>query len=134
MEAFLNKIETAKAPAALGPYSQAVAVQLASGSLLFVSGQLPIDAVTGLLVSGDIREATRTVLNNIQAIVEAGGSSLAKIVKMEIFLIDLNDFSAVNEVYHSYFADSAVLPARQTVQVARLPRDALLEISCIAIV
>lgn len=119
-------VSTTSAPAAIGPYSQAVA----AGGLLFVSGQLPLDPSTGQMAQGDIRDLTHQVMRNVGAIVEAAGSSLDAIVRCTIYLSDLNDFAAVNEVYGTYFTPPA--PARATVQVARLPRDARIEIDAIA--
>jgi 2-iminobutanoate/2-iminopropanoate deaminase len=129
---FIDKIDTKLAPAAVGPYSQAVAVGMGGSEFVFVSGQLPIDPSTGTMVSGDIRSSARRVLDNISAILSAAGISIDSIVKVEIFLIDLNDFAAVNEVYKEYFP-GPIFPARQTIQAARLPLDACLEISCIAL-
>jgi 2-iminobutanoate/2-iminopropanoate deaminase len=116
---------TGKAPAALGPYSQAVS----SGNLLFISGQLPIDPTTGTFVSGDIGARTHRVLENIRAIAEAAGGDLANIVKTTIFLTDLNDFKAVNAAYAEHFANEP--PARSTVQVAALPLGSNIEIEAI---
>ena len=116
---------TDKAPAALGPYSQAVS----SGNLLFISGQLPIDPTTGTFVSGDIGARTHRVLENIRAIAEAAGGDLANIVKTTIFLTDLNDFKAVNAAYAEHFANEP--PARSTVQVAALPLGSNIEIEAI---
>jgi len=123
-----EQITTAKAPAAIGPYSQAIR----AGSLIFASGQIPLDPVTGEIVSGDIQEQTRRVLDNLRAVLEAAGSSLAQVVKTTVFLADLADFAQMNDVYASFFSTS--VPARSTVQVAALPRGALVEIECIAVV
>ena len=124
-----NKIvSTDKAPGAIGPYSQAVE---ASG-MLFCSGQIPIDPSTGEFVEGDVAEQTRQVLQNLDAVLQAGGSDLERVVKTTVFLADMNDFSAVNEVYSEFFSTNK--PARATVQAARLPRDARVEIECIALV
>lgn len=120
-------ISTEKAPKAVGPYSQAVQ----AGNLLFCSGQIPIDPVTNELISGGIQEQTHRVMDNLQEVLEAAGSSLAQVVKATVFVKNMDDFGAVNEVYGSYFADEP--PARETVEVARLPKDVLLEISLIAI-
>lgn len=129
----MRKIETAKAPAALGPYSQAISVEVKSlQQLVFVSGQLPIDPAAGKIVSGGIAEAATQVLNNIEAILSAANCGFEHVVRVDIFLRDLNDFQQVNEIYKQRFT-SPVFPARQTVQVARLPLDASIEISCIAI-
>lgn len=123
----LQKVETDAAPKALGPYSQAVK----AGDFLFVSGQLPIDPKTGLLVQGDIRDLTRMVIQNIEAILTAANSSLANVVRTDVFLTDLSQFKAMNEEYSKFFG-GPVFPARQTVQVAALPLGAVIEISCIA--
>jgi 2-iminobutanoate/2-iminopropanoate deaminase len=121
-------VSTGAAPAAIGPYSQAVR----AGSLLFVSGQIPLDPATGAMVEGDIAAQTHRVVRNLAAILEAAGSSLDHVVRTTIYLADMNDFPAVNEVYGSYFTPPA--PARATVQAARLPRDARIEIDVIAAV
>ena len=124
----MKKIETEKAPKAIGPYSQGVSFQ----NLLFVSGQLPIDSQTGKLVEGGIRPMTQQVLKNIEAILKEGGSSLQKVVRIDIFLKDLkNDFSPMNEEYAKIFP-GPIFPARQTVQVSELPLGSPIEISCIA--
>ena len=124
-----NKIvATENAPGAIGPYSQAVE----SGGMLFCSGQIPIDPATGEFVEGGVAEQTRQVLRNLDAVLKAGGSGLERVVKTTVFLADMNDFSAMNEVYAEFF--SANKPARATVQAARLPRDARVEIECIAAV
>jgi 2-iminobutanoate/2-iminopropanoate deaminase len=119
-------ISTAAAPAAIGPYSQAIR----TGNLLFVSGQIPLDAATSQLLGGDIRAQTRQVLKNLAAILEAAGSSLARVVKTTVYLRDLGEFAAMNEVYAEFFSEQP--PARATVQVARLPRDAAVEIELVA--
>jgi len=118
-------ISTDGAPAAIGPYSQAVRC----GRLLFVSGQIPLDPATGSMVAGGIVEQTDRVLRNLAAVIEAGGGTLAHVVKISCFLADMNDFSAFNEVFGRFFAESP--PARETVEVARLPKDALVEVSAI---
>lgn len=120
-------IHTQQAPAAIGPYSQAIK----AGNMLFVSGQLPIDPQTGNLATGSIAEQTERIMMNIQAILTAGGASLANIVKTTIFLADLNDFAEVNAAYGRYFPANP--PARSTVQVARLPKEGRVEIECIAV-
>ena len=114
------------APKAIGPYSQAVR----AGQLLFVSGQVPLDPATGQMVEGDIAAQTRRVFDNLRAVLKAGGRSFADVVRTTVFLADMNDFAAVNEVYGSYFTEP--YPARATVQVARLPKDARVEIDVIA--
>src|SRR5580765_661625 len=119
-------ISSADAPKAIGPYSQAVR----AGQLLFLSGQVPLDPVTGHMVEGDVAAQTRRVFENLRAVLEAGGRSFADVVRTTVFLADMNDFGAMNEVYGQYF--TAPYPARATVQVARLPRDARVEIDLIA--
>ena len=114
------------APKAIGPYSQAVRV----GQLLFLSGQTPIDPATGNLVDGDIAAQTRRVFTNLGEVLKAAGLSFDHVVKTSVFLADMNDFSAMNEVYGSYF--KAPYPARTTIQAARLPKDCRVEIDCIA--
>jgi len=114
------------APKAIGPYSPAVR----AGQLLFVSGQVPIDPSTGNLIDGDIAAQTRRVFDNIGALLAAAGRSFADVVRTTVFLADMNDFAAMNEVYAKYFAEP--YPARATVQVARLPKDARIEIDVIA--
>ena len=122
-------ISTASAPAAIGPYSQAVRV----GDMLFASGQIPTDPSTGAFVAGGIAEQTKQVLENVKAILAAAGIDLVHVVKTTVFLKDMKDFAAMNEVYARYFAPpGAVPPARSTVQVAALPKDALVEIEVIA--
>lgn len=121
-------IQTATAPAAIGPYSQAIL----AGEMLFVSGQIPLDPRSGELVTGSIEDQTRRVLDNLKAIVEAAGSDLAKVVRTTIFLKDMANFAKVNEVYGTYF--KTPFPARATVEVARLPKDVGVEIDCIALV
>ena len=119
-------IHAAAAPAAIGPYSQA----MRTGNLIFVSGQIPLDPASGQLVAGDIRAQTRQVLRNLDAILEAAGSDLSRAVKTTVYLRDLAEFTAMNEVYAEFFGDQP--PARATVQVARLPRDAAVEIDVVA--
>lgn len=118
-------VETDTAPAAVGPYSQAVRV----GDLLFTAGQIPLTP-DGRLVEGDVREQTRQVMENLRAVLAAGGSSLERVVKCTCYLADMNDFAAMNEVYGSYFP--AEPPARSAFQVARLPKDVAIEIEAIA--
>jgi 2-iminobutanoate/2-iminopropanoate deaminase len=120
-------ISTPKSPKAIGPYSQAIK----ANGFLFVSGQLPIDPASGQIAGGDATAQTKVILENLKAIVEAAGSSLAKGVKATIYLKDMNDFAKVNEVYAGVF--SSAPPARSTVEVARLPKDALVEIDLIAL-
>jgi 2-iminobutanoate/2-iminopropanoate deaminase len=119
-------VSSAEAPKAIGPYSQAVR----AGQLLFVSGQVPLDPATGQLVDGDIAAQTRRVFDNLAAVLKAGGRSFADVVRTTVFLADMNDFATVNEVYGTYFSEP--YPARATVQVARLPKDARVEIDLIA--
>jgi len=122
-------ISTDGAPAAIGPYAQGVRV----GNLLFTAGQGGLDPITGQVVSGGIKEQTERTLENLKAVLEAGGSSLAQVVKATVFLKDINDFAAMNAVYASYFVnDSDTLPARTTVEVSRLPRNFLVEIEVVA--
>lgn len=124
----METISTENAPGAIGPYSQAIK----AGGMVYCSGQIPINIATGEFVSDDVAEQTEQVLKNLRAVLEAAGSSLDKVVKTGVFLADMNDFAAMNEVYGRYFSDNK--PARATVQAARLPRDAKVEIDCIAIV
>lgn len=119
-------ISTNEAPQAIGPYSQAVRV----GNLVFLSGQIPIDPNTGNFVEGGIAEQTEQVLKNISAVLSAAGTSLQNVIKTTVFLADMNDFAAMNEVYGRFFNESP--PARATVEAARLPRDARVEIEAIA--
>lgn len=114
------------APAAIGPYSQAIR----AGSLLFVSGQIPLDPATGALIQGDIAAQTHRVFANLKAILEAAGASFDHVVRTTVYLADMNDFAKVNEIYGTYFSSPA--PARATVQAARLPKDARVEIDLIA--
>ena len=122
----MNAISTTNAPAAIGPYSQAIKV----GELVFVSGQLPIDPATGAFAEGGIKELTRQSLTNMKAILEEAGTSMANVVKPTVFLADMNDFAAMNEVYAEFF--TAPFPARSAVAVKTLPKGALVEIECIA--
>src|SRR3954452_19664897 len=119
-------IASPAAPKAIGPYSSA----LRAGQLLFVSGQVPFDPATGNMVDGDIAAQTRRVLQNIGALLEAGGLTFTSVVRTTVFLADMNDFSAMNDVYRTFFTEP--YPARSTVQAARLPRDARIEIDVIA--
>lgn len=128
----LKKVDTPAAPKALGPYSQGVVVQ-EGRALLFVSGQLPIDPKTGTLIEGDIRSLTEQVIDNLEAIIRAGGSSLDRVVRADVFLKNLKDFAAMNEVYAKRF-NGSVTPARQTIQVADLPLGSPIEISCVAVI
>ncbi len=119
-------IHSDAAPAALGPYSQAIR----TGELIFTAGQIPLRA-DGTLNDGGIQAQTRQVLENLRAVLEAAGSSLERVVKCTVFMADMNDFAAMNEVYGQFFADTP--PARSAVEVARLPKDARIEIECVAL-
>lgn len=123
----MNALSTAAAPAAIGPYSQAID---SGAGLVFVSGQLPIDPATGAFPEGGVKEQTRQSLTNARAILESAGLGLANVVKTTVFLADMADFAAMNEVYASFFA--APFPARSAVAVKALPKGALVEIECIA--
>ncbi|MFB3850519.1 MAG: RidA family protein [Acidobacteriota bacterium] len=118
-------ISTEKAPGAIGPYSQAVK----AGSFLFCSGQIPINPATKEIVEGGIEEQTKMALENLKAIIEAGGSSLSNVVKTTVFLKDMNDFAKMNGVYATFFKENP--PARAAIEVARLPKDVLVEIEAI---
>lgn len=120
-------IATERGPRAIGPYSQAIR----ANGLVFASGQIPLDPVTQQVVPGDVRVQTERVLENLKAILESAGSSLHQVVRATVFLVDLNDFAAMNEVYGRYFPTQP--PARSTVQVARLPGDVRVEIDVIAL-
>jgi 2-iminobutanoate/2-iminopropanoate deaminase len=121
-------ISTPNAPAAIGPYSQAVV----SNGFAFLSGQIPLDPATGQLIEGDIAAQTQRVLENLKSVLESCGSSLAKVVKTTVYLKDMGEFARMNEVYARYFPENP--PARATVEAARLPRDVRVEIDCIAAV
>jgi 2-iminobutanoate/2-iminopropanoate deaminase len=124
-------IRTDKAPAPVGPYNQAIA---ASGKILFVAGQIALDPTTGAIVGeGDVQQQTEQVFANLRAILQATGIKFANVVKTTVFLADMNDFATVNAVYAQYF-DKATAPARACVEVSRLPKDALVEIECIAVI
>ncbi len=123
----IKKVETKAAPAAIGPYSQAII----AGDFVFVAGQIPIDPDTGLLLEGSIEKQTELVIRNIKNILGASGLGLENVVKVEVFLKDISNFAKFNEVYGLNFA-SEVKPARAVVEVSRLPKDAGVEISCIA--
>lgn len=122
-------ISTDQAPAPVGPYNQAVA---ASGQMLFVAGQIALNPESGALVGGDVATQTEQAIANLTAILKAAGANLDNVVKTSVFLKDMNDFAAMNEVYAKYFGDQDA-PARACVEVARLPKDALVEIECIAV-
>jgi len=119
-------VTTPHAPGAIGPYSQAIR----AGDFVFLSGQIPLDPGTGQLVAGGIAEQTHQVLKNLGAVLEAAGTSYARVVKTTVYLADMGEFTAMNEIYGTYF--SAPAPARATVQAARLPRDVRVEIDAVA--
>lgn len=121
-------LSTDKAPAAIGPYSQAVAL----GNLLFTSGQIPLNPATGELINNNAGDAAKQCLENLRAILNEAGTDLCNVIKTTVFLKDMNDFVTVNEVYGSYFTEK--MPARSAVQVARLPKDSLVEIEAIALI
>ena len=121
-----NVIKTAAAPAAIGPYSQAIV----SGNLVFTSGQIPLDPATGEVVGGDIRTQTEQIMRNLSAVLAAAGTSLDRAVKTTCYLKDMEDFSLFNEIYAQYFGDHK--PARSCFAVARLPKDAMVEIEAVA--
>jgi 2-iminobutanoate/2-iminopropanoate deaminase len=123
----MESIKTDRAPQAIGPYSQAIK----ANGFIFASGQIPLDPVTMQIVAGGIEEQTRQVLDNLQAVLEAAGSSLDSVVKTTVYLADMGEFAAMNEIYAKYF--SGAKPARATVQVARLPRDVRVEIDLVAL-
>ncbi len=118
---------TNQAPAPVGPYNQAVV----AGNFVFTAGQIAIDPVSGQLEESNVRKQTRQVIRNLQAVLEAAGSDLSRVVKTTVFLKDMNDFAAMNEVYAEFFTEDA--PARSAVEVARLPKDVLVEIECVAL-
>jgi len=124
----IRTIQTDKAPAAIGPYSQAKVV----GNMVYTAGQIPLDPVSMELVGSNVQEQTEQVFKNLQAVLEAAGTSLGNVVKTTVFLKDMNDFGPMNEVYARYLGENK--PARSTVQAARLPKDVLVEIEAIAIV
>ncbi len=125
----LKKILTPNAPSPIGPYSQAIAVE---GKFVYTAGQIAIDPATNALLEGDIKAQTRQVMKNLEAILVAGGASLKSVFKTTVFLKDMGEFTAMNEVYGEYFSESA--PARSTVEVARLPKDVKVEIEAIALI
>ena len=124
----LTQIATSEAPAAIGPYSQAIHC----GQFVYTSGQIPLDPVTGELVGEDVQTQTHRVLQNLQAVLNGAGTSLKSVIKTTVFLVRMSDFQAMNTVYASYFGSPA--PARSTVAVAELPRKALVEIECVALI
>ncbi len=119
-------IKTDEAPAPVGPYNQAII----SGNFVFVAGQIALDPATGQLLEKDVKTQTQQMMKNMEAVLKAAGSELAKVVKTTIFLDDMNNFAAMNEVYGQFFKENA--PARSAIEVARLPKDAMVEIECIA--
>lgn len=123
-----KQVSTKAAPAAIGPYSQAVI----AGGFVFASGQIPVDPATGMVVEGTAASQARQVFENIKAVLAEAGSSLSQVVKATVFLKSMDDFASVNEVYAEYFA-GGILPARSAVQVAKLPKDVQVEIEVIAI-
>lgn len=122
----MKALHTDKAPAAIGPYSQAIEVN----GMVFASGQIPLDPATGNVVEGGIKEQTRQALTNASAIMEAAGLSLANVVKTTVFMADMGDFAAMNEVYSTFFSEP--FPARSAVAVKALPKGVLVEVECIA--
>jgi 2-iminobutanoate/2-iminopropanoate deaminase len=124
----LTQISTDQAPAAIGPYSQAIRC----GQFIYTAGQIPLDPTSGEIVGADVQAQTHQVLQNLQAVLTSAGSSLANVVKTTVFLSSMSDFQAMNAIYATYFGQPA--PARSTVAVAELPRKALVEIECIAII
>jgi 2-iminobutanoate/2-iminopropanoate deaminase len=127
--AIIEKIFTKNAPAPIGPYSQAISID---SKLLYTAGQIPMDPASGKIIEGDIKAQTRQVLKNLEAVLIAGGASLNTVVKTTVFLKDMNEFSAMNEVYGEFFSGSS--PARSAVEVARLPRDVRIEIEAVAVI
>lgn len=124
----LKRVQTEDAPAAIGPYSQAIV----HGGLVFTAGQIPLDPATGELIEGDIGRQTERVMKNLEAVLRASGASLSSVIKTTVFLRDMGDFAGMNEVYGRHFGEHR--PARSTVQAARLPRDCGVEIEVIAVV
>ncbi len=123
----LKSVQSKNAPAPIGPYSQAIETQ----GFIFTSGQIALDSGTGQLVTGGVEAQARKVFDNLNAVLEAGGSGLEYVVKTTVFLKNMDDFGKVNEIYAEYF--SKALPARSTVEVSRLPKDVLVEVDCIAV-
>ncbi|MBO0859917.1 MAG: RidA family protein [Chloracidobacterium sp.] len=123
----MESIQTDRAPQAIGPYSQAIK----ANGLIFASGQIPLDPATMRIVEGGVEEQTERVLDNLKAVLESAGSSLNRVLKTTVYLADMNEFAAMNEIYARYF--SSTKPARATVQVARLPRDVKIEIDVVAL-
>lgn len=119
-------VKTNQAPAPVGPYNQAII----AGDFVFTAGQIAIDPATGQLAENDIQQQTRLVIQNLKAVLEAAGSDLSQVIKTTVFLKDMNDFSAMNDVYAEFFSENS--PARSAVEVARLPKDVLVEMECVA--
>jgi 2-iminobutanoate/2-iminopropanoate deaminase len=125
-----SAVSTTSAPAAIGPYSQAVQI----GDVIYSSGQIPLDPATGLMVEGGIHEQTVRVMENLKAVLAGAGTDMQRVVKTTVFLKSMGDFAAMNEIYAQYLApEGIVAPARSTVEVSRLPKDALVEIEVIAL-
>ncbi len=124
-----KQITSNDAPAPIGPYSQAIQ----TGGIMFISGQIPLNALTGELITDNIELATHLVMENLKAILKEAGMNFGHVVKTSIFLKDMNDFAVVNEIYGGYFKGKTPPPARETVQVAKLPKDVQVEISAIAV-
>jgi 2-iminobutanoate/2-iminopropanoate deaminase len=122
-------IQTENAPRAVGPYSQGIFIE--SGKLVFTAGQIPLDPKTGLMVEGGIEAQTELVIQNLKAVLEAGGSSLDRVVKTTVFLKHIDDFQSMNRVYEKYFSENP--PARSAVEVSALPKGALIEMECMAV-
>lgn len=124
-------VQTEQAPAPVGPYNQAI---VASGEMVFASGQIALDPTRGVLIGeGDVSAQTKQCLDNLTAVLAAAGATMANVVKTSVFLKDMNDFKTMNDVYATYF-EEAIAPARACVEVARLPKDVLVEIECIAVI
>lgn len=126
---FRKVISTKNAPSAIGPYSQGMA---AKGTMVFTSGQIPLDPATGSIVGSDVEAQTRQALTNVRAVLEAAGAALKDVVKTTVYLADMNDFSAMNSVYSQFFTEN--YPARSAVQVARLPKDVKVEVEAVAFI
>jgi len=120
-------VKTDQAPTPVGPYNQAII----AGDFIFTAGQIAIDPATGKLAENDIQKQTRLVIRNLEAVLKAAGSDLSRVVKTTVFLKDMNDFAAMNEIYAEFFSENS--PARSAVEVARLPKDVLVEIECVAL-
>ena len=120
-------VKTDQAPTPVGPYNQAII----AGDFIFTAGQIAIDPATGKLAENDIQKQTRLVIRNLEAVLKAAGSDLSRVVKTTVFLKDMNDFAAMNEIYAEFFSENS--PARSAVEVARLPKDMLVEIECVAL-